>query len=182
MQKNRGGNRKLLVNVEICLREFHGATSRETAVYHDALLLHFPANMLRHCDVRGTCKNAISVPKARASVFDDRIGFCCRFSVKLMLPRRLNFCKRIQFLAFGLCILLRVYQSNTFLQTSVRNNICSLTCITSSPEDGHRSGPKHVMEVIIHIKLQILLRTEVCKKCLIEYSSLNYEAQNLQLL
>jgi hypothetical protein len=25
-----------------------------------------------------------------------------------------------------------------------------------SPEDGHRSGPKHVVEVI-HIKLQILL-------------------------
>jgi hypothetical protein len=36
-------------------------------------------------------------------------------------------------------------------------------CIYESPEDGHRSGPKHVVEVI-HVKLQILLRTEVCKK------------------
>jgi hypothetical protein len=36
-------------------------------------------------------------------------------------------------------------------------------CIYESPEDGHRSGPKHVVEVI-HIKLQILLRMEVLKK------------------
>jgi hypothetical protein len=41
-------------------------------------------------------------------------------------------------------------------------------CMYESPEYGHRSGPKHVVEVI-HIKLQILLRTEVCKKCLIDY-------------
>jgi hypothetical protein len=38
-------------------------------------------------------------------------------------------------------------------------------CIYESPEDGHRSGLKHVVEVI-HIKLQILLWTEVEKKCL----------------
>jgi hypothetical protein len=36
--------------------------------------------------------------------------------------------------------------------------------VYESPEDGHRSGPKHVVEVIIHIKPQILLRTEVYKK------------------
>jgi hypothetical protein len=36
-------------------------------------------------------------------------------------------------------------------------------CIYESPEDGHRSGPKHVMEVT-HIKPQILLRTEIYKK------------------
>jgi hypothetical protein len=39
-------------------------------------------------------------------------------------------------------------------------------CIYESPEDGHRSGPKYVVEVI-HITLQILLWMEVCKKCLI---------------
>jgi hypothetical protein len=48
-------------------------------------------------------------------------------------------------------------------------------CIYESPEDGHWSGPKHVVEVI-HIKLQILLQTEVCKKCLINFLCLDMQA------
>jgi hypothetical protein len=46
------------------------------------------------------------------------------------------------------------------------SNFQEVFCIYESPEDGHRTGPKHVEEVI-HIKPQILLRTEVYKKCLI---------------
>jgi hypothetical protein len=53
-------------------------------------------------------------------------------------------------------------------------------CIYESPEDGHRSGPKHVVEVI-HIKLQILLRTEVCKKCLIGTRATGCITQKLRL-
>jgi hypothetical protein len=67
------------------------------------------------------------------------------------------------FLTFGLCILLRVYQPNTFRW--IWSNFQEAFCIYESLEDGHLSGPKHVVEVI-HIKLQILLLTEAWKKCL----------------
>jgi hypothetical protein len=46
------------------------------------------------------------------------------------------------------------------------SNFQEIFCIYESTEDGQRSGLKLVVEVI-HIKQQILLRTEVYKKCLI---------------
>jgi hypothetical protein len=45
---------------------------------------------------------------------------------------------------------------------SITNLFQEIFCIYELPEDGHRSGPKHVVEVI-HIKPQKLLRTEVYK-------------------
>jgi hypothetical protein len=54
-------------------------------------------------------------------------------------------------------------------------------CIYESPEDGHRSRPKHVLEVI-RIKLQILLRTEDWKKCLIGTRATGCITQKLRLL
>jgi hypothetical protein len=53
-------------------------------------------------------------------------------------------------------------------------------CIYESPEDGHQSGPKHVVEVI-HSKLQILLRTEVWKKCLIGTRATGCITQKLRM-
>jgi hypothetical protein len=60
-----------------------------------------------------------------------------------------------------------MYKSNAVVKMYIKN----VFKIYESPEDGHRSGPKHVMEVI-HIKLEILLRMEVWKKCLIDITLL----------
>jgi hypothetical protein len=61
------------------------------------------------------------------------------------------------------------------------SNFQEVFCIYESPEDGHRLGPKHVVEVI-HIKPQILLRTEVYKKVFDWYTrnSLHNPKVNLQ--
>jgi hypothetical protein len=60
------------------------------------------------------------------------------------------------------------------------NNFQEVFCSCESLEDGHRSGPKHVVEVI-YIKLKILVRTEVCKKCLIGTCATGCITQKLRL-